>query len=72
MFDMEGGDLDVNEERSYSFPVRPEFSSGRRCAPSKQRSGHARRLSYLNGGRNERVTRGRPCGRPFFIWSEYV
>lgn len=67
MIDMKGGDLDGNAFFHDSSSVGPKFSSGRCPARAKFRTGHARRISYVSGGRNEAV-RARPLGRALFIW----
>lgn len=53
---MKGGGFDAHEKEAFKTFVQAQFSPRRKGEVAQFRNGNARRLPYLAGGRNERVT----------------
>lgn len=53
---MKGGGLNAHEKEAFPPCVEAQFSQRRKGEEAQFRNGYARRLPYLEGGRNERVT----------------
>lgn len=55
--------LDADETEAFPRGFPPQFSERRESKVPQLRHGHARRLPFVKGGRNERITVTRKPGR---------